>query len=152
MDPGRLAALLESESIGKGGRKDRLMTAILQMMGSANQPANDVESRVPAMAVGVLRAEELEDELQWRCKVLTCTGSYHPLILCPQFLQMPAEERGDLVALFDLCRGCLTPGHGTTVRACLFKDELDGLCAKPKCKRAHHQLLHVDGKQNRCPH
>jgi hypothetical protein len=90
--------------------------------------------------------------LQWRCKVPTCSGSYHPLIKCPPFLQMPAEERGELVALSDLCRGCLTPGHGTTVRACPFRDELNGLCARPKCKRAHHQLLHVVGKQSRCPH
>ncbi len=56
------------------------------------------------------------------------------------------------MALSDLCRGCLTPGHGTRVQACPFKDEPHGLCAKPKCKRAHHQLLHVDGKQSRCPH
>jgi hypothetical protein len=82
----------------------------------------------------------------------TCSGSYHPLVECPPFLQMPAEERGELVALSDLCRGCLTSGHGTRVQACPFRDELKGLCAKPKCKRTHHQLLHVDGKQSHCPH
>jgi hypothetical protein len=77
---------------------------------------------------------------------------YHPLEQCPLFLQMSAEERGELVALSDLCRGCLTPGHGTRAQACPFRDKLKGLCFWPKCKRAHHQLLHVDGKQSRCPH
>jgi hypothetical protein len=65
---------------------------------------------------------------------------------------MPAEERGEIVALSDLCVGCLTPGHGTKAQACPFKDEPHGACAKPKCKGAHHQLLHVEGKQSRCPH
>jgi hypothetical protein len=148
----KLAALLESEGIGKSGRKNRLIAALSQMMESMDQPVPDLGSRVPAVAVGVLRAEEPKDESQWRCKVPTCSGSYHPLIKCLPFLQMPAEERGELVALSDLCRGCLTPGHGTTVQACPLRDELDGPCAKPKCKRAHHQLLHVDGKQSRCPH
>ncbi len=148
----KLAALLESEGIGKSGRKNRLIAALSQMMESMDQPAPDLGSKVPTVAVGVLRAEEPEDESQWRCKVTTCSGSYHPLIKCLPFLQMPAEERGELVALSDLCRGCLTRGHSTTVRACPFRDELDGLCAKPKCKRAHHQLLHVYGKQSRCPH
>jgi hypothetical protein len=77
---------------------------------------------------------------------------YHPLEQCPLFLQMSAEERGELVALSDLCRGCLTPGHGTRAQACPFRDKLKGLCFWPKCKRAYHQLLHVDGKQSRCPH
>jgi hypothetical protein len=104
MDPGRVAALLESKSVGRGDLKDRLMAAILQMMASAGQPAPDPQGRVPSVVVGVLRAEEPEDELQWRCKVLTCTGSSHPLRLCPQFLKMPAEERRDLVGFFNICR------------------------------------------------
>ncbi len=148
----KLAAVLESEGIGKSGRKDRLISALSQMMESMDQPAPELESSVPAVAVGVLRAEKPKDVSQWRCKVPTCSGSCHPLVECPLFLQMPAEERGELVALSDLCRGCLTPGHGTRVQACPFKDEPHGLCAKPKCKRAHYQLLHVDGKQSRCPH
>jgi hypothetical protein len=65
---------------------------------------------------------------------------------------MLADERGELEALSDLCRGCLTPGHGTRVQASHFRDRVKGLCVWPKCKRAHHQLLHVDGKQSRCPH
>jgi hypothetical protein len=104
------------------------------------------------VAVGVLRAEKPKDVSQWRCKVPTCFQSCHSLVDCLLFLQMPAEERGELVALSDLCRGCLTPGHGTRVQACPFKDEPHGACAKQKCKQAHHQLLHVDGKQSRCPH
>jgi hypothetical protein len=42
--------------------------------------------------------------------------------------------------------------RGDRAQACPFKDEPHGACAKPKCKGAHHQLLHVDGKQSRCPH
>jgi hypothetical protein len=141
-----------SPQADKTGREEQLMATILQMVEPTNQLAPDLGSRVPSVAVGVLRAEEPEDESLWRCKVPTCSGSYHPLTRCPPFLQMPAEERGELVALSDLCRVCLNPGHGTTVRACPFRDERDGLCAKIRCKRSHHQLLHVDGKQSRSPH
>jgi hypothetical protein len=129
-----------------------MMAGLSQIMESMNQPAPELESSMPAVAVGVLRAEKPKDVSQWRCKVPTCSGSYHPLVKCPPFLQMPAEERGELVAPSDLCRGCLTSGHGTRVQACPFRDELEGLCATPKCKQAHHQLLHVDGKESRFPH
>jgi hypothetical protein len=78
--------------------------------------------------------------------VLTCAESYHPLIACLQFLLMSPEERMYLVATAGLCRGCLTPGHGVAIRTCPFRRELKGLCAKPKCKQAHHQLLHLEGK------
>jgi hypothetical protein len=27
-----------------------------------------------------------------------------------------------------------------------FREELKGLCARPKCRQAHHQLLHLEGK------
>jgi hypothetical protein len=94
---------------------------------------------VQAVAVSVLRAEKLEIESRWQCKALT---RYHLLIACPQFLLIPAEEKGDVVATASLCRGC----HGIAVRACPFREELNGLCAKAKCKRAHHQLRHVGGK------
>ncbi len=63
----------------------------------------------------------------------------------PTISLMPAKERWDLVALNCLCKGCLTPGHVTTVRACPFRDELDDLCARSKCNQAHHHLLHVEG-------
>ncbi len=128
------------------------MAGILLMLESMNQPAPELESSVPTVAVGVLRVEEPKDVSQWRCKVPTCSESYHPLEQCQLFLQMSAEERGELVALSDLCRGCLTPGHGIKAQTCLFRNELKGLCVWPKCKGAHHQLLHVDGKQSRCPH
>ncbi len=147
----KMAAALESKGIGKR-TKDRLIANLLLMMESMDQPAPELESSVPAVAVGVLRAEEPKDESQWRCKVPTCLQSCHSLVDCPLFLQMPAEERGEIVALSDLCMGCLTPGHGTRAQACPFKDEPHGACAKPKCKGAHHQLLHVEGKQSHCPH
>ena len=146
-----LAALLEKEGI-KGGQRSRIMAGILMGLESTNQPAPELDSSVPAVAVGVLRAERPKDESQWRCRVPTCFQSCHALVDCPLFLRMPAEERGEIVALSDLCVGCLTPGHGTKAQACPFKDEPHGACAKPKCKGAHHQLLHVDGKQSRCPH
>jgi hypothetical protein len=148
----KLGGMGVSPQVDRTGREEQLIATILQMVEPTNQPVPDLGNRVPAVAVGVLRTEEPEDESQWRCKVPTCSGSCHPLIKCPPFLQMPAKKRGELVALSDLCRGCLTPGHGTTVQACPFRDKLNGLCARPKCKRAYHQLLHVDGKQSRCPH
>ncbi len=98
------------------------------------------------MAVGVLRTRDSETDSQWQCKVLTCAETCHPLIACQQFRLLPAQERWDVVPLNSLCKGCLTPGHGTTVRACPFRGELDDLCAGYKCKQAHHQLLHVSGR------
>ena len=151
MDKKKMAALLEQEGI-KGGQKSRVMAALLLMLESTNQPAPESESSVPTVAVGVLRVEKPKDVSQWRCKVPTCSESYHPLEQCQLFLQMSAEERGELVALSDLCRGCLTQGHGIKAQTCLFRNELKSLCAWPKCKEAHHQLLHVDGEQSRCPH
>ena len=145
-----LAAFLEKEGI-KGGQRSRMVAGILMGLRSTIQPAPELDSSVPAVAVGVLRAERPKDESQWRCRVPTCFQSCHALVDCPLFLRMPAEERGEIVALSDLCVGCLTPGHGTKAQACPFKDEPHGACAKPKCKGAHHQLLHVDGKQSRCP-
>ncbi len=104
----KVAAFLERESI-KGGQRSRMKAGIYQILESMNQPAPKLESSVPAVAVGVLRAEKPKDVSQWRCKVPTCSESYHPLEQCPLFLQVSAEERGELVALSNLCRGCLTP-------------------------------------------
>jgi hypothetical protein len=109
MDKKKVAAFLEREGI-KGGLRSRVMAGILLMLESMNQPA-------PELAVGVLRAEKPKDVSQWRCKVPTCSESYHPLEQCPPFLQISKEEIGELVALSDLCRGCLTPGHGTRAQA-----------------------------------
>jgi hypothetical protein len=55
-----------SPQADKTGREEQLMATILQMVEPTNQPAPDLGSRVPAVAVGVLRAEEPEDESQWR--------------------------------------------------------------------------------------
>jgi hypothetical protein len=51
----KLAAVLESEGIGKSGRKDRLIAALSQMMESIDQPAPELESSVSAVAVGCCR-------------------------------------------------------------------------------------------------
>jgi hypothetical protein len=112
MDKKKMAAFLESEGI-KGGRKSRVMAGFLLMLESMNQPAPELESSVPTVTVGVLRVEEPKDVSQWRCKVPTCSESYHPLVQCQLFLQMSAEERGELVALSDLCMGMphLGPRH-----------------------------------------
>jgi hypothetical protein len=145
---GKLTEAETSPLPGESCREERLRaaTAILQVTGPPSQPAPELGTRVRAVAVGVLRAQESETDSQWRCKVLTCAETCHPMIACQQFCLMPAKERWDLVALYSLCKGCLTPGHGITVRACPFRDELDGLCVRPRCKQAHHQLLHVEGK------
>jgi hypothetical protein len=145
---GKLTEAGASPIPSEKGREDwlRAATAILQMTGPLNQPAPELGTGVQTVAVGVLRTEKSEAGSQWQCKVLTCAETCHPLIACPQFLLLPAKERGNLVALFSLCKGCLTPGHGITVRACPFRDELDEPCAKPNCRQTHHQLLHVGGK------
>jgi hypothetical protein len=67
----KLAALLEREGIKKSGQKSRMMAGLSQITKSMNQPAPEAESSVPAVAVGVLRAEKPKDVSQWRCKVPT---------------------------------------------------------------------------------
>jgi hypothetical protein len=67
----KLAALLEREGIKKSGQRSRMMANLSQIMESMNQPAPELESSVPAVAVGVLRAEKPKDVSQWRCKVPT---------------------------------------------------------------------------------
>jgi hypothetical protein len=124
----------------------KVATAVLQETGPRRQLAPVPENVERTVAVGVLRAEKSGAESRWQCKVMTCAESYHPLIACLRFLLMSPEERMDLVATAGLCRGCLTPGHGAAVRACPFRRELKGLCAKPKCRQTHHQLLHLEGK------
>ncbi len=91
MDKKKMAAFPEREGI-KGGRKSRVMAGILLMLESMNQPAPELESSVPTVAVGVLLVEKPKDVSQWRCKVLTCSESYHPLEQCQLFLQMSAVE------------------------------------------------------------
>jgi hypothetical protein len=75
MDKKKVAAFLEREGI-KGSQRSRVMAGILLMLESMNQPAPELESSVPAVAVGVLRAEKPKDVSQWRCKVPTCSESY----------------------------------------------------------------------------
>jgi hypothetical protein len=114
---GKLTETETSPLPGETSREEQLRaaTAILQMREPPSQPAPELGTRVRAVAVGVLRGQESETGSQWRRKVLTCAETCHPLIACQQFRLMPAKERWDLVALNSLCKGCLTPGHGTTV-------------------------------------
>ncbi len=65
-----------------------MKAGIYQILESMYQPAPELGSSVPVVAVGVLQAEKPKDVSQWRCKVPTCFESYHPLEQCPLFLQM----------------------------------------------------------------
>jgi hypothetical protein len=114
---GRLTETETSPLPSEACREERLRaaTAILQMKEPPSQPAPEPEARVRAVAVGVLRTRDSETDSQWQCKVLTCAETCHPLIACQQFRLLPAQERWDVVTLNSLCKGCLTPGHGTTV-------------------------------------
>ncbi len=93
---GRLTDAETSPLPDETGREERLRTAtaILQGTEPPSQPAPGPGTRVRAVAEGVLWALESETESQWRCKVLTCTETCHPLIACPQFRLMPAREVG----------------------------------------------------------
>ncbi len=70
------------------------MAGFLLMLESMNQPAPELESGVPTVTVGVLRVEKPGDVSQWRCKVPTCSESYHPLVQCQLFLQMWQRREG----------------------------------------------------------
>ncbi|MFN9898040.1 MAG: hypothetical protein ACK55Z_04420, partial [bacterium] len=56
-----------------------MVAGILMRLESTHQPAPELDSSVPAVTVGVLRVEKPKDVSQWRCKVPTCSESYHPL-------------------------------------------------------------------------
>ncbi len=58
-----LAEFLDKEGI-KGCQRSRMVAGILMRLESTNQPAPELESSVPAVAVGVLRAEKPKDESQ----------------------------------------------------------------------------------------
>ena len=138
---GELAETKASTPPEEAGLEERLRAAaaVLQTTGPECQVTESISAGGErSLVVGVLRAGRREPESQWRCKVPTCAERYHPLIECLQFLVMTPEERMDLVATANLCRGCLTPGHGAAVRTCPFRKELRGLCTKLKCKQSHH--------------
>jgi hypothetical protein len=40
------------------------------------------EARVPIVTIGVLRAAQAHEEAKWRCKVPSCTISFHSLPDC----------------------------------------------------------------------
>jgi hypothetical protein len=44
-------------------------------------------------------------------------GNYHQIKNCPEFIQLAAAERWQLVNLKGLCKGCLTPWRGTSTTA-----------------------------------
>jgi hypothetical protein len=97
-------------------------------------------------SVGVVRvAPPGSDREEWRCRVLTCPNkNYNRLRECSAFLKMTVGARTRLALREGLCRACLTIGHGTFGKKCIFAEDNNEVCKRIRCKGAHHALLHPD--------
>ena len=72
-----------------------------------------------------------------------CPGR-HPIIRCPQFLNVGASQRRRTVLQLRLCFNCLKPDH--TVRVC------SSAYSCKKCQGRHHTFLHdAEKRQNPFP-
>lgn len=65
-----------------------------------------------------------------------CQAPQHPLRLCPQFLNMPIQQRLNHVTKAKLCKNCFAFSHPT--QAC----KSSGCCNV--CGQRHHSLLHIE--------
>jgi hypothetical protein len=114
---------------------------------STGEPISDGDSERNAeegVIVGSLRTMSAD---RWTCRVPSCTGGFHRLKDCRQFLKMDPEDRFKLVDLHSLCLGCLTPGHGRAARSCPYEEERADGCKRTACRRRHHHLLHMEERK-----
>jgi hypothetical protein len=88
------------------------------------------------------------DHDEWKCRVLACPNkNYHHLRECGAFLKMTVGARTGLALREGLCRACLTIGHGTSGRKCIFAEGNNEVCKRVRCRGAHHVLLHPDPEE-----
>jgi hypothetical protein len=121
--------------------------------------ASNATSRGPPLhlngaSMGVVRVAPSGSERdEWRCRVLTCPNkNYHRLKECSAFLKMTVGARTGLALREGLCRVCLTIGHGTSGKKCIFAEDNNEVCKQVRCKGAHHALLQPDPEGERTCH
>jgi hypothetical protein len=76
----------------------------------------------------------------------TCRAELHKLRECEKFRELPPAARFDLVRQHDLCQVCLGPGLCQVKgENCRWRNRIRmELCRENRCRRKHHQLLHVE--------
>ncbi len=114
-----------------------------------NATAGGLPLHLKGASVGVVRiAPPGSNHDEWTCRVLTCPNkNYHRLRDCGAFLKMTVGARTGLVLREGLCRACLTIGHGTSGKKCIFVEGNNEVCKQVRCRGAHHALLHSDPEE-----
>ncbi len=116
---------------------------------AGNTTAGGLPLHLKGASVGVVRvAPPGSNHDEWRCRVLTCSNkNYHRLKECSAFLRMTVGARTGLVLREGLCRACLTIGHGTSGKKCIFAESNNEVCKRGRCRGIHHALLHSDPEE-----
>jgi hypothetical protein len=93
-----------------------------------------------------LHTSHQAEEEGWSCKMRTCRAELHTLRECGKFRELPPAARFDLVRQHDLCQVCLGPGLCQVKgENCRWRNRIRmELCRENRCRRKHHQLLHVE--------
>ncbi len=123
--------------------------AALRNGRAGHATAGGLPLHLKGASVGVVRIASpgsIQDE--WRCRVLACSNkNYHRLKECSAFLRMAVGARTELVLREGLCRACLTIGHGTSGKKCIFPESNNEACKRGRCRGMHHALLHSDPEE-----
>jgi hypothetical protein len=121
--------------------------------GNATSPAaHGLAKQMKGASVGVVRIAPLgSDHDEWKCRVSSCSNkNYHRLRECSAFLRMAVEIRTELVLREGLCRACLTIGHGTSGKRCIFAGRNNELCKWDAAKQhimRYYTLTQERGKK-----
>ena len=95
-------------------------------------------------AADTLRASHQAEEEGWSCKVRTCRAELHKLRECEKFRELSPAARCDLVRRHGLCQVCLRVCQAEG-KNCRWRNRIRmELCRENRCRRKHHQLLHVE--------
>lgn len=72
-------------------------------------------------------------------KCIFCKNDNHFIYQCPQFIQLPLNEKYEIIRKNKICSNCLRPGH--------YKSECRSRGCK-KCNAKHNSVLHVNSPTN----
>ncbi len=114
--------------------------AALRSGRAGDTKAGGLPLQLKGASVGVVRvAPPGSNHDEWRCRVLTCSNkNYHRLKECSAFLRMTVGAWTGLVLRKGLCRACLTIGHGTSGKSCIFAGSKNEVCKRGRCRGIHH--------------
>ncbi len=124
----------------KGGRKRQGQKGLRAALESGAREGAHPET------TDTLRTSHQAEEEGWSCKMRTCRAELHLLRECREFRELPPAARFDLVRQHDLCQVCLG-SRSCQVKGenCRWRNRIRmELCRENRCRRKHHQLLHVE--------